>query len=82
MNGFGSFTWIKSEKKYVGQWKNNMMDGKGTFIWKNGQKFTGGYVKDKKHGPGILYLSDSTKIEANWHDGNFDGKGKIYLPTG
>lgn len=62
MHGFGSFTWKKSEKKYVGFWKNSMMDGKGTFTWKNGQKFIGMYVKDKKNGPGTLYLSDKTKI--------------------
>lgn len=58
MQGFGKYTWGKGKKQYMGQWKQNMMEGKGTFLWNNGQKFVGYYKEDKKHGPGILYLTD------------------------
>ena len=43
MQGFGKYTWGKGKKQYMGQWKQNMMEGKGTFLWNNGQKFVGYY---------------------------------------
>ena len=62
MEGFGKFTWGNSKKRYVGHWKRSMMDGKGTFTWENGQKYVGNYRKDKKHGNGILYMVDETRV--------------------
>ena len=32
---------IEGEYVYIGEWKNGKMNGKGTYIWKNGEKLVG-----------------------------------------
>lgn len=37
---------INSKK---GHWLNNNMHGKGVYTWKDGRKYDGDYLNDKKH---------------------------------
>ena len=37
-------------RKYEGEWKNDLMHGKGTFVWPDGRKYVGHYEKDVKKG--------------------------------
>jgi hypothetical protein len=53
------------------------MEGKGKFVWKNGQKYTGMYKRDRKNGKGVLELSDGTVVEGTWVDGKLHGKGMV-----
>lgn len=39
--------WVDG-RQYEGFWKNNKMNGKGTFIWSDGRKYVGDYVNEKK----------------------------------
>ena len=43
---------------YKGYWKNNMMEGRGIYTWKDGRKYEGEYKLDKKHGYGIYTWND------------------------
>ena len=36
------------------------MHGKGTFSWKNGHKYKGKFLDNKKHGYGIYTFKDGT----------------------
>lgn len=38
----------------MGDWKNNKMDGEGTFVWPDGRKYVGQYKDDKKEGYGVF----------------------------
>ena len=44
---FGTFTIDKNSKwagnKYTGEWKNDLMHGKGTYIFSNGNKYVGNW---------------------------------------
>lgn len=45
------------------------MDGYGTYTWKDGRKFEGHYVKDKKHGRGVYTWADGRKYDGEWLNG-------------
>ena len=50
MNGEGTLQWNdEKEHIYIGQFKNDKIDGKGTLRWKNGQ-FEGEWRDGKQHG--------------------------------
>lgn len=54
--------------KYKGDWQENKMHGKGTFIWADGRKYTGDvllalifqYVNDIKQGNGKFTFLDGS----------------------
>jgi hypothetical protein len=39
-----------SGKEYVGEWVNDLKEGKGTLSWKNGNKYIGEFKNDLMHG--------------------------------
>jgi hypothetical protein len=49
----GTYTW-GDNRKYIGEWKNNKMDGYGVFTWPDGRKYQGEYKDDKKEGLGTF----------------------------
>ena len=46
------------------------MHGKGIFSWKDGRKYTGEYVNDKKEGVGIFEWPDGRRYEGEWKKGH------------
>ena len=44
------------KSKYEGQWKDDMRDGKGTFVYVNGDKYVGDWKADVQDGKGIYYF--------------------------
>ena len=52
--------------KYIGEFKNDLFNGKGKFIWGEqsewaGDVYEGDFLNDNKHGEGIYTYSDGTK---------------------
>ena len=41
-------------EKYVGEWKDDVRNGNGTFTDDNGRKYVGQWKNDKKHGDGTF----------------------------
>ena len=58
------------------------MHGKGSYTWKDGRKYEGQYLHDKKHGNGIYIWADGRKYDGQWAYGKQNGKGKYILPDG
>ena len=74
--GYGIMYYTK-EKIYVGEWKNNARDGFGELLSKD-KKYIGFFVKDKKHGFGIIYFNKTNKAYMGfWKQGKKFGFGKI-----
>lgn len=65
--GYGCFYYGKddemSREYYEGKWDNDKRHGKGTLVWKNGNKYIGGFLNDERGGSGVLTLKDGTTIE-------------------
>jgi hypothetical protein len=38
---------------YIGDWKDGYGTGKGTYYWKDGQKYVGEFLNNKRQGYGI-----------------------------
>ena len=73
----GEYNW-NDKRKYIGEWRNNKMDGEGTFIWPDGRKYIGNYKNDKKEGNGTFEWSDERKYKGNWRNGKQHGEGEFF----
>ena len=72
-NCLGTFT-LSDDGIYVGEWRDDNMNGQGTFTWSDGSKYVGAYKNDKFNGQGT-YTTPGGTIE----EGIF--KDSVYLGT-
>ena len=61
-----------NKEVYEGEMLNNMRDGQGVFLYRNGNTYEGGWKKNYEHGRGVLFNKKRQVI----YDGEFD-KGKL-----
>ncbi len=47
----------------MGQFKDDKINGKGTFYSANGDRYTGDMVNDKKEGQGVYIWTDGHRYE-------------------
>ena len=48
----------------------DLKHGKGKFFWPNGDIYSGGWVRGKKHGQGMIFsLSKNLQIKGQWKRG-------------
>ncbi len=57
-NGRGSCFDRNGKLVYEGQWVNNVINGKGRFIWEDGKSYEGDFKDGRKHGEGTFYDED------------------------
>ena len=69
-------------KIYEGEWKNDLREGRGIEIWKDGERFEGYFRNDKREGKGIYYFNDGMRYEGDYKNGKRDGQGVIYYKNG
>ena len=53
------------------------MHGKGVFSWKDGRRYEGEYVNDKKEGHGKFDWPNGKSYEGEWKDGKQEGDGTL-----
>ena len=83
INGDGYMIWFNENKKYSGQWENNIQNGYGVQIWYETKgehkylfnRYIGEWKNGKRNGYGIFYYSNGSKYEGTWKDDNKDGFG-------
>ena len=73
------YTW-GDKRQYIGDWKNNKMDGHGVFTWPDGRRYQGDYKDDKKDGYGIFEWADGKKYKGFWTNGKQNGEGEYFDP--
>ncbi len=68
---------------YVGDCQNGTIkEGKGIFIYTNGDFFDGAWKNDKREGPGIFELKNGDKYEGLFKDDAYNGLGKYIWAEG
>ncbi|XP_004930389.1 MORN repeat-containing protein 3 [Bombyx mandarina] len=82
-NGVHHAVFTSRFDKYVGDWKNDLKDGKGAFVTVSGKLYEGDWYKGFRHGFGVLSnkLPDNTyKLEyrGEWVRGKPEGVGWRY----
>lgn len=75
--GFGIYVWT-GDKKYVGDWKDGKMHGKGRLDYNNGDFFDGFFHKGKKYGKGTYkWAKDNSYYEGEWTNNVPHGIGYV-----
>ena len=72
---------FKDGRIFIGQWKNNVMNGYGEYHWIDGRKYMGFYLNDKKEGFGVYVWSENKAYYGFWKDGQQHGIGR-YINKG
>ena len=72
--GYGKMT-LKNGEIYIGQWKDDKLNGKGTIYYKDkdGKKnlvrYRGEFINNKYEGEGILYDNERNYYKGSFIDG-------------
>ncbi len=69
-------------EQILGQFKNGNFHGQGALYCANGDKYTGGWVEDKKSGHGVFIWFTGDRYEGQYKDDMRNGKGIYYYATG
>ena len=68
---------------YEGQFVNDKYDGKGKYIWENGEYYIGEWSKGERNGKGTDYYKDNKiRYEGDFLNGKYHGNGKYILENG
>ena len=73
LHGQGEFT--SSAFRYKGEFRENKKQGKGTYIWANGNRYEGDFVDDEPSGRGKFIFASGDQYEGEYSKGAFNGKG-------
>lgn len=75
--GFGIY--IDSQgNKYIGNWKNDVFNGKGSLLSINGDYYNGDFISGKIEGNGLYHSSkDKYDYLGEFKNNKFNGKGKL-----
>lgn len=82
-HGKGRLVWPDGAE-YVGQWENDMANGKGVFVHggQDGPSYDGEWKNDKANGFGTFKQADGATYEGDWKDDVNHGHGKETWPDG
>jgi len=50
-------------KQLSGEFRNDKMNGKGTYYFVNGNKYTGDWIDDRRTGQGVFIWSNGDRYE-------------------
>jgi len=53
---------------YEGEFVNGIVQGKGTYVWSDGDKYIGEFKKGKAHGRGVMIRKNGSRYEGLWEN--------------
>ncbi len=68
--------------KYIGEFKDGLEHGQGTYIWVIGDKYVGEFKYAKLHGQGTYTYVNGDKYEGEYKDGSKHGQGTYTFADG
>ena len=84
-NCFATYTFGPGEfygDVYVGEWKDSLRHGQGTYTYANGDKYVGAYKDGKQNGQGTFTFADGDKYVGEFKDSLFHGQGTYTFADG
>jgi len=67
---------------YEGELKNDLRDGKGTMVWKDGDRYEGDWKNGKFEGRGTYFYNNGDKYVGEFKNDICEGKGIYYYQSG
>jgi hypothetical protein len=67
---------------YVGEWKDGLPDGLGTFTTPDGFKYVGEWKDDKRNGQGTVTYANGSKYVGEYRDDKRNGQGTFTFADG
>ena len=80
-NCFDSAT-FPNGNRYLGEWKDGLRHGYGTYTWPNGSKYIGEFKDDKRDGQATYTYDDGSNYIGEFKDDKRHGQGTIYSRDG
>mmetsp|Transcript_29922 Transcript_29922/g.67539 ORF Transcript_29922/g.67539 Transcript_29922/m.67539 type:complete len:593 (-) Transcript_29922:41-1819(-) len=80
-HGDGELLWANGDK-YVGDFKNGYIDGRGTISFHDGTEYHGQWRSNKFHGEGTRRFKNGNIYNGNYANGKRQGQGKCYFANG
>jgi len=68
--------------RYKGGWKNDTMNGKGTYYYQSGNVYVGQWKEGLKHGTGTHTWANGQVYTGQWGDDTMQGAGVFTFPSG
>lgn len=79
-HGFGRLQ--LGRELYVGDWREDVMHGKGRFDFARGCSYEGDWVDGRFHGQGTYVWPSGAMYSGEWHSGKMHGSGVFVAPNG
>ena len=71
-----------SGARYEGNFKNGLINGKGTLYFSNGNKYVGDFKNQYREGNGFLKYSNGDEYKGQFKKGKLEGKGTLHYVSG
>lgn len=81
-HGFGWQYYANGKKKYEGEFRNGVFEGRGTHWLPNGNVYTGDFRQGLYHGRGTLYYANGDHYIGSFWQGKRQGTGKYVYADG
>ena len=80
LHGQGEF--VSSAFRYKGDFRDNKKQGRGVYIWANGNRYEGDFVDDEPSGRGTFVFVSGDRYEGEYSKGAFNGNGVFVATNG
>ena len=78
-SGKGKYLKTINNQTYIGQWKNDKMEGEGVLYFENGEFYKGSIINGKKQSyNGEYYYFNGNKYIGEWENDKKDGYGELH----
>jgi len=67
--------------RYLGDFRDSLRNGVGTFYYANGAVYKGDWLENKKHGYGTFTSRDGRVYTSEFRDGSIFQDGQLFVPT-
>ena len=79
-NGKGTLTY--KSMSYTGDFVNDLMSGKGVYLYSNGDKYVGSFVNGRWEGYGEYYWANGDYYKGNFSNNMRNGNGELAFANG
>lgn len=84
-HGLGTLTYsdsVRTRSNYTGSWVNGMKNGRGTMVWRSGDRYSGDWLNDLPHGQGNYDWAEGHRYNGDYRQGQPDGFGLFQSAQG